>query len=93
MKALNALGARLVVPHDRVCLKWIDGQELTLQNFRFWSSHDFEWISERGFRSIFLQPNIKSMMDVKGHEPIDWLDWIPVSFCDLLRWKKEIADK
>jgi hypothetical protein len=31
----NALGARLALPHDRVRLKWIDDQELTLQHFRF----------------------------------------------------------
>jgi hypothetical protein len=33
--ALHALGARLPVPHDIGRLKWIDDQELTLQNFRF----------------------------------------------------------
>jgi hypothetical protein len=29
------LGARLAVPHERVHLKWLDDQELTVQNFLF----------------------------------------------------------
>jgi hypothetical protein len=42
VKALNALGARLAVPHDFVRLKLIDDQELTLQNFRFQFIHSKE---------------------------------------------------
>jgi hypothetical protein len=30
------------------------------------------------------------MMAVKGHEPIDWADWIPVLFGDLFRYEKKL---
>jgi hypothetical protein len=33
------------------------------------------------------------ILAVKGHEPIDWPDWIPVLFGDLFRWEKETTHK